>query len=109
MYLNVLIISLFLQKIQKEIRQQQNNFDSTQEMLNGLCRKYPSLELETLGGTITSLIKKFEAVNQLSLKTQGSIQESLEKHFLREFSLTLIYESCNPQECMLETIMPVLK
>ncbi|KAL7987671.1 hypothetical protein Chor_006590, partial [Crotalus horridus] len=52
-------------KIQKEIRQQQKNFDSTLEMLNGLCRKYPSLELETLGGTITSLIKKFEAVNQM--------------------------------------------
>uniref|UniRef100_A0A8C5RJ37 Spectrin repeat containing nuclear envelope protein 1 n=1 Tax=Laticauda laticaudata TaxID=8630 RepID=A0A8C5RJ37_LATLA len=70
-------------KIQKEIRQQQNNFDSTQEMLNGLCRKYPSLELETLGGSITSLIKKYEAVNQLSLKTQASLQESLEKHFLQ--------------------------
>ncbi|XP_062833321.1 nesprin-1 isoform X16 [Anolis carolinensis] len=67
--------------IQKELQQQQSQFDSTQEILNGLCRKYPSVELETIGGTITSLMKKYETVNQLSLKTQASMQESLEKHF----------------------------
>ncbi|KAH0622390.1 hypothetical protein JD844_024656, partial [Phrynosoma platyrhinos] len=67
--------------IQKELQQQQGNFDSTQETLNSLCRKYPSVELETIGGTVTSLMKKYEAVNQLSLKTQASMQESLEKHF----------------------------
>ncbi|XP_078239370.1 nesprin-1 isoform X9 [Pogona vitticeps] len=70
-----------VKKIQKELQQQQSNFDSSQEILNSLCRKYPSAELETLGGTVTSLMKKYEAVNQLSLKTQVSIQESLEKHF----------------------------
>ncbi|XP_060128741.1 nesprin-1 isoform X4 [Zootoca vivipara] len=72
-----------VKKIQKDLQQQQSNFDSTQETLNSLCRKYPSVELETLGGTVTSLIKKYEAVNQLCLKTQTSMQESLEKHFFQ--------------------------
>lgn len=92
-----LMLQIFAQKIQKDLQQQQSNFDSTQETLNSLCRKYPSVELETLGGTVTSLIKKYEAVNQLCLKTQTSMQESLEKHFFRESSWLLI---CEPQECM---------
>ncbi|KAJ7342117.1 hypothetical protein JRQ81_009049, partial [Phrynocephalus forsythii] len=83
-----------IKKIQKELQQRQSNFDSTQETLNSLCRKYPSVELETLGGTVTSLMKKYEAVNQLSLKTQASVQESLEKHFQKTMQGFQNWYSC---------------
>ncbi|XP_010140551.1 PREDICTED: nesprin-1-like, partial [Buceros rhinoceros silvestris] len=65
-----------------KVKLQQSSIDSTRENLNSLCRKYHSVELETLGGTVTSLIKKYEAVNLLCSRTQASMQESLEKHFL---------------------------
>ncbi|XP_045150652.1 nesprin-1 [Echinops telfairi] len=67
--------------IQKELQSQQSNISSTQENLNSLCRKYHSGELQSLGGIMTALIKKHEAVSQLCSKTQTSLQESLEKHF----------------------------
>lgn len=54
---------------------------STQENLNSLCRKYHSVELESLGSGMTRLIKKHEAVSQLRSKTQASLQDALEKHF----------------------------
>ncbi|XP_037056262.1 nesprin-1 isoform X2 [Peromyscus leucopus] len=67
--------------IQKELQSQQNNISSTQENLNSLCRKYHSVELESLGRAMTGLIKKHEATSQLCSQTQASMQESLEKHF----------------------------
>ncbi|XP_038195664.1 nesprin-1 isoform X2 [Arvicola amphibius] len=67
--------------IQKELQSQQKNISSTQENLNGLCRKYHSVELESLGRAMTGLIKKHEATSQLCSQTQASMQESLEKHF----------------------------
>ncbi|XP_059684163.1 nesprin-1-like [Gavia stellata] len=66
----------------KDLQLQQSSIDSSRDKLNSLCRKYHSVELETLGGSVTSLIKKYEAVNQLCSRTQTSMQESLEKHFL---------------------------
>ncbi|KFQ93584.1 Nesprin-1, partial [Nipponia nippon] len=71
-----------VKETQKDLQLQQSSIDSTRENLNSLCRKYHSVELETLGGTVTSLIKKYEAVNQLCSRTQASMQESFEKHFL---------------------------
>ncbi|KAF7487433.1 Hypothetical predicted protein [Marmota monax] len=67
--------------IQKELQSQQSNISSTQENLNSLCRKYHSVELESLGRAMTGLIKKQEAASQLCSKTQASLQDSLEKHF----------------------------
>ncbi|XP_055471872.1 nesprin-1 isoform X4 [Psammomys obesus] len=67
--------------IQKELQSQQNNISSTQENLNSLCRKYHSVELESLGRAMTGLIKKHEATSQLCTQTQASLQDSLEKHF----------------------------
>nr|XP_021512699.1 nesprin-1-like [Meriones unguiculatus] len=67
--------------IQKELQSQQNNISSTQENLNSLCRKYYSVELESLGRAMTGLIKKHEATSQLCTQTQASLQDSLEKHF----------------------------
>ncbi|KAM6272871.1 nesprin-1 isoform 2-T2 [Spheniscus humboldti] len=71
-----------VKETQRDLQLQQSSIDSTRENLNSLCRKYHSAELETLGGTVTSLIKKYEAVNQLCSRTQASMQDSLEKHFL---------------------------
>lgn len=82
---------LHFQETQKDLQLQQSSIDSTCENLNSLCRKYHSVELETLGGTVTSLIKKYEAVNLLCSRTQASMQESLEKHFLCESSGWLIW------------------
>ncbi|XP_025939722.1 nesprin-1-like [Apteryx rowi] len=79
-----------VKEMQRDLQLQQSSIDSTRENLNSLCRKYHSVELETLGGTVTSLIKKYEAVNQLCSRTQASMQESLEKHFLSESSGLLI-------------------
>ncbi|XP_074043952.1 nesprin-1 isoform X5 [Macrotis lagotis] len=70
-----------IKEMQKELQSQQSSINSTQENLNSLCRKYHSAELESLGSTITLLIKKHEAVSQLGSKTQSCLQESLEKHF----------------------------
>ncbi|XP_029412844.1 nesprin-1 [Nannospalax galili] len=67
--------------IQKELQNQQGSISSTQENLNSLCRKYHSVELESLGRAMTGLIKKHEAASQLCSRTQGSLQDSLEKHF----------------------------
>ncbi|XP_068533204.1 nesprin-1 isoform X9 [Anas acuta] len=71
-----------VKETQKDLQLQQSSIDSARENLNRLCRKYHSVELETLGGTVTSLIKKYETVIQLCSRTQASLQESLEKHFL---------------------------
>ncbi|XP_010018863.1 PREDICTED: nesprin-1-like, partial [Nestor notabilis] len=71
-----------VKETQKNLQLQQSRIDSTRENLNSLCRKYHSVELEALGGTVTSLITKYEAVNLLCCRTQASMQESLEKHFL---------------------------
>ncbi|XP_010119459.1 PREDICTED: nesprin-1-like, partial [Chlamydotis macqueenii] len=71
-----------VKETQKDLQLQQSSIDLTRENLNSLCRKYHSVELETLGGTVTSLVKKYEALNQLCSRTQASMQESLEKHFL---------------------------
>ncbi|XP_039707258.1 nesprin-1 isoform X7 [Pteropus medius] len=70
-----------VKEIQKELQSQQSSISSTQENLNSLCRRYHSAELAGLGSAMTGLIKKHEAVSQLCLKTQASLQESLEKHF----------------------------
>ncbi|KAG2468780.1 SYNE1 protein, partial [Polypterus senegalus] len=78
------IIPEDLQKVkdvQKNLQKQQGSIDMTRENLNGLCRKYHSNELEMLGGAITELIKKYEAVNQLSSKTLCALQDNLEQHF----------------------------
>ncbi|KAM6126873.1 nesprin-1-like [Pterocles gutturalis] len=71
-----------VKETQKGLQLQQSSIDSARENLNSLCRKYHSVELETLGGTVTALIKMYEAVNLLCSRTQASMQESLEKHFL---------------------------
>lgn len=73
--------AFILQEIQKELQSQQSNISSAQENLNSLCRKYHSVELESLGSAMTGLIKRHEAVSQSCSKTQASLQESLEKHF----------------------------
>ncbi|CAI9612036.1 unnamed protein product, partial [Staurois parvus] len=70
-----------LKEIQKEFQAQQSSIDSTQENLNTLCRRYRSAELEAVGTALTALIKKYEATNQLCLKTQATLQETLEKQF----------------------------
>ncbi|KAJ7409657.1 hypothetical protein WISP_113425 [Willisornis vidua] len=70
-----------VKETQKDLQLQQSSIDSTRENLNSLCRKYHSVELETFGGTVTSLIKKYEAVNLLCSRTQATLQESLEKRF----------------------------
>uniref|UniRef100_A0A480VEC9 Nesprin-1 isoform X8 n=1 Tax=Sus scrofa TaxID=9823 RepID=A0A480VEC9_PIG len=70
-----------VKEIQKELQSQQSNISSAQENLNSLCRKYHSVELESLGSAMTGLIKRHEAVSQSCSKTQASLQESLEKHF----------------------------
>ncbi|KAF2974410.1 hypothetical protein EK904_009970 [Melospiza melodia maxima] len=75
-----------LKETQKDLQLQQSSIDSTRETLNSLCRKYHSVELEALGGTVSLLIKKYEAVNLLCSRTQARMQESLEKHFLCESS-----------------------
>ncbi|NWI93355.1 SYNE1 protein, partial [Pitta sordida] len=71
-----------VKETQKDLQLQQRTIDSACENLNSLCRKYHSVELETLGGTVTLLRKKYEAVNLLCSRTQARLQESLEKHFL---------------------------
>ncbi|XP_027759675.1 nesprin-1 isoform X4 [Empidonax traillii] len=71
-----------VKETQKDLQLKQSSIDSMRENLNTLCRKYHSVELETLGGTVTLLIKKYEAVNLLCSRTQARLQESLEKHFL---------------------------
>lgn len=86
----VFMLYLYFQETQKDLQLQQSSIDSTRESLNSLCRKYPSVELEALGGTVTLLIKKYEAVNLLCSRTQARMQESLEKHFLCESSGWLI-------------------
>lgn len=63
---------------------QQVSIDSTRENLNNLCRKYPSEELAKLGATLTELIKKYQAVQQLSNKALASLQNSLQLHFSGE-------------------------
>ncbi|KAG8444139.1 hypothetical protein GDO86_009355 [Hymenochirus boettgeri] len=75
-----------LKDIQKEVQAQQSSLDTTQENLNSLCRKYRSAELEILGISMTSLIKKYEAVNQLCMRTQVSLQDTLEKCFYESMS-----------------------
>ncbi|XP_038626046.1 nesprin-1 isoform X2 [Tachyglossus aculeatus] len=70
-----------MREIQKELQIQQNSIDSVQETLNGLCRKYHSVELESLGATMTELVKKFETVSQLGSKTQASLQDTLDRQF----------------------------
>ena len=69
------------QDLQKELQNQQGSIDSTRESLNTLCRKYPSEELAGLGSALTDLIKSYEAVNQLSARTLGSLQHVLQHHF----------------------------
>ncbi|KAB1275410.1 Nesprin-1 [Camelus dromedarius] len=70
-----------VKEIQKELQSQQRSISSTQENLNSLCRKYHSVELESLGGAMLGLIKRHEAVSQSCSKAQASLQDSLEKHF----------------------------
>ncbi|RXM34120.1 Nesprin-1 [Acipenser ruthenus] len=70
-----------VKEIQKELQKQQSSIDSTRENLNSLCRKYPSSELEKLGCTVTELMKKYEAVNQLASKTLSNLHNNLEQHF----------------------------
>ncbi|KAM7172376.1 nesprin-1 isoform 3-T4 [Macrochelys suwanniensis] len=71
-----------VKETQKELQLQQSSIDSTRENLNSLCRRYHTVELETLGCTVTSLIQKYEAVTQLCSRTQASMQDSLEKHVI---------------------------
>lgn len=80
------VLQFHFQETEKDLQLQQSSIDLTRENLNSLCRKYHSIELETLGGTVTSLIKKYESLNQLCSRTQANMQESLEKHFLCESS-----------------------
>lgn len=96
-FANVTFVLQFnFQETEKDLQLQQSSIDLTRENLNSLCRKYHSVELETLGGTVTSLIKKYESLNQLCSRTQASMQESLEKHFLCESS-GLIIRAVSPQ------------
>ncbi|XP_075718991.1 nesprin-1 isoform X3 [Rhinoderma darwinii] len=70
-----------LKEMQIELQTQQSSIDTTQENLNTLCRQFRSAELEVIGSTLTALIKKHEATNQLCFKTQAALQEKLEKQF----------------------------
>ncbi|KAM9316746.1 nesprin-1-like [Gastrophryne carolinensis] len=70
-----------LKEVQKELLAQQTSIDATQENLNTLCRRFRSSELETIGTGLTTLIKKYEAANQLCLNTQAALQENLEEIF----------------------------
>ncbi|XP_043917738.1 nesprin-1-like [Protopterus annectens] len=91
-----------VKELQKELYSQQSSIDTTRENLNGLCRKYHSVELEALGVVITELIKKYEAVNQICSKTQADLQDSLKKRFtdaLQEFQTWFADMKMKVKEC----------
>ncbi|RXM34941.1 Nesprin-1 [Acipenser ruthenus] len=67
--------------IQQELQKQQSSIDLARENLSSLCRKYPSSELEKLGCTVTELMKKYDAVNQLASKSLSTLHNNLKQHF----------------------------
>lgn len=99
--------TFILQEMQKELQGQQSNISSTQENLNSLCRQYHSAELERLGGALTGLTRRHEAVHQLCSRTQASLQDSLEQHFHgelgRPFAGTVCLRERIPTKCGIES------